>query len=83
LTIGHTLLGWLAWLGIGVGYSYIAYGHPMLGAGGAVTLYVIRLGVQLLRMAIKFAVMAGQVHLHEQRPAPQRDVAADIVAAAK
>ncbi|HPH67780.1 MAG TPA: hypothetical protein PLF40_18610 [Kofleriaceae bacterium] len=83
LTIGHTLLGWLVWLAIGVGYSYIAFGHPMLGAGGAVTLYVIRLGVQLLRMATKFAVMAGQAYLHEQRTAPPRTVEADIVAAAK
>lgn len=80
LTIGHTLLGWLVWLGIGIGYSYIAYGHPMLGADGAMTLYIIRLGVQLLRMAVKFAVIAGQVHLSQQCAEPSRppaDAAAD------
>ncbi|MBP9086297.1 MAG: hypothetical protein KBG15_09260 [Kofleriaceae bacterium] len=81
LTIGHTLLGWLIWLGIGIGYSYIAYGHPMLGADGAVTLYVIRLGVQLFRMAVKFGVIAGQVQLSQQCPAPIRAPADEAAAA--
>lgn len=72
LTIGHTVLGWLMWLAIGIGYSYIAYGHPMLGAEGALTLYIIRLGVQLFRMAVKFAVIAGQVHLGQQCAEPIR-----------
>lgn len=75
LTVGHTLLGWLVWVGIGLGYSYIAYGHPMLGADGALTLYVIRLGVQLFRMAVKFGVIAGQVHISAQCNEPVKPVA--------
>ncbi len=82
LTLAHTLLGWLAWLAIGIGYSYIAYGHPMLGTDGALTLYVIRLGVQLLRLAIKFGVLAGQVHISQQCPAPIRPPSDDATDAA-
>jgi len=53
---------------------YLAAGHPMFGAEGAVTLFVIRSGVALARWAIRFAVLAGQVDLGGSRPLPPRRV---------
>ncbi len=74
LALVHTGLGWLAFAAITVGYMYLATGHPMYGAEGAVTLFVIRSGVVLARMAIRFAVLAGQVDLGGSRPLPPRRV---------
>jgi hypothetical protein len=53
---------------------YLAAGHPMFGAEGAVTLFVIRSGVSLARMALRFGVLAGQVDLGGSRPPPPRRV---------
>jgi hypothetical protein len=55
---------------------YLAYGHPMYGAEGAVTLFVIRQGVALARMAIRVGVLAGQVEIGRGRPLPPRRVEA-------
>jgi hypothetical protein len=74
LTLVHASLGWLGFTAITVGYMYLAAGHPMFGAEGAVTLFVIRSGVALARMAIRFAVLAGQVDLGGSRPLPPRRV---------
>ena len=46
----------------------------MYGAEGAVTLFVVRQGVALLRMAIRVGVLAGQVELGRTRPLPARRV---------
>ena len=46
----------------------------MYGAEGAITLFVIRSGVSLARMALRFAVLAGQVDLGGSRPPPPRRV---------
>ena len=72
LTLVHAGLGWVGFLAITVGYMYLSAGHPMFGAEGAVTLFVIRSGVSLARMAIRFAVLAGQTDLGGSRPLPPR-----------
>ena len=74
ITLVHGGLGWLAWLLVTVGYMYLAQGHPMYGAEGAITLFVIRQGVALARMALRFGVLAGQVELGRTRPPPPRRV---------
>jgi hypothetical protein len=67
VTLVHAGLGWLAFAAITVAYAYIALGHPMYGAEGAVTLYVIRQGVSLARTAVRMGVLAGQVELGRTR----------------
>jgi hypothetical protein len=74
LALLHTGLGWLGFIIITLGYTYLASGHPMFGAEGAVTLFVIRQGVSLARMAIRFGVLAGQLELGGTRPLPPRKV---------
>ena len=74
LTLLHAGLGWLGFVIITLGYAYLANGHPMFGAEGAVTLFVIRQGVSLARMAIRFGVLAGQLDLGGTRPPPPRRV---------
>jgi hypothetical protein len=73
-TLVHGLLGHLAWLAITIGSVWLAQGHPMYGAEGAITLFVLRQGVALARMAVRFGVLAGQVELGRTRPAPPRRV---------
>jgi hypothetical protein len=70
LTLVHGAIGWLLFGLVTLAYFYLAHGHPMYGAGGAIALYLVRQGVALLRMAIRFAIMAGQVQLGEARPMP-------------
>lgn len=77
IVLAHGAVGWLAWLLITFGYVSLAQGHPMYGAEGAITLFVIRQGVSLARTAIRFGVLAGQVELSRARPAPPRRVEAD------
>ena len=74
LTLAHGGLGWLAFALITVGYAWLSHGHPMYGAEGAVTLFVIRQGVALARMAIRFGVIGGQVELGKTRTLPPRRV---------
>jgi hypothetical protein len=78
LTLAHGALGWLAFFMISVGYAYLAQGHPMYGAEGAVTLFVIRQGVALARAAIRFGVLAGQLELGKTRALPPRRVEAKL-----
>lgn len=72
ITLLHAGLGWLLWLLVTAAYAYLAAGHPMYGAGGAITLFFVRQGVSLLRMAIRVGILAGQVELGRTRPAPPR-----------
>lgn len=72
LALVHASLGWIGWLIITVGFMWLATGHPMFGAEGAVTLFVIRSGVSLARLAIRFAVLAGQIDLGGSRALPPR-----------
>jgi hypothetical protein len=74
LTLVHAALGWVGFFAITIGYMYLSAGHPMFGAEGAVTLFVIRSGVSLARMAIRFAVLAGQTDLGGSRSLPPRRV---------
>jgi hypothetical protein len=76
VTLAHSGLGWLAFAFITVGYAYLSLGHPMYGAEGAVTLFVIRSGVALARMAIRFGVLAGQLELGKTRALPPRRIEA-------
>lgn len=74
LTLVHAGLGWVFFLLVTAAYAYLAQGHSMYGAEGAVTLFVARQGVSLLRMAIHVAVMAGQIELGRTRSLPPRRI---------
>lgn len=74
LTLLHAGLGWVLFLLVTAAYAYLAQGHPMYGAGGAITLFFVRQGVSLLRMAIQIGILAGQVELGRTRPLPARRV---------
>ena len=76
LTLVHSAMGWVLFLLVTAAYAYLARGHSMYGAEGAVTLFVARQGVSLLRMAIHVAIMAGQVELGRTRSLPPRRVEA-------
>jgi hypothetical protein len=70
MTLVHSGLGWLLVGVISIGYWAASHGHPMAGSDGAVTLLIVRQGVVLARMAVHFAVLAGQVALTRQRALP-------------
>ncbi|HEY4238527.1 MAG TPA: hypothetical protein VGM88_01885 [Kofleriaceae bacterium] len=72
VTLVHGALGWLAFLLVTLAYAYLAAGHPMYGSSGAVTLFVARSGVALVRLAIRFGVLGGQIELARTRPPPPR-----------
>jgi hypothetical protein len=74
----HGALGWLVFALVTAAYAYLSQGHPMYGAEGAVTLFVARQGVSLLRMAIRVGILAGQIELGRTRPLPPRRVEAKI-----
>jgi hypothetical protein len=80
LTLVHGGLGWIAFIAITIGYAYLSQGHPMYGAEGAITLFVIRQGVALARTAIRFGVMAGQIELGKTRALPPLRVDAKVEA---
>lgn len=75
-TLVHGALGWLLFALVTGAYLLLAHGHPMYGAAGAITLFIARLGVSLLRMAIRVGIMAGQVELGRTRPLPPRRIEA-------
>jgi hypothetical protein len=74
VTLVHGALGWLVFALVTAAYAYLAQGHPMYGAEGAVTLFVARQGVSLLRMATRVGILAGQIELSRTRPLPPRRV---------
>ncbi|MBX3162240.1 MAG: hypothetical protein KF773_40120 [Deltaproteobacteria bacterium] len=78
ITLAHGALGWLLFLVVTLAYAYLAQGHPMYGAEGAITLFFVRQGVALLRTAIKIAILAGQVELGRTRPLPPRRAEAKV-----
>jgi len=72
VTLLHGAIGWLVWIAITLAYMYVASGHPMYGAEGAITIFVARQGVALLRVAIRVGILNGQVELGRTRPLPAR-----------
>lgn len=74
LSLLHGGFGWLTVALVTLAYAYLAAGHPMYGTDGAIMLFLVRLGVSLLRMAIRFGVLAGQVELGRTRPLPPRAI---------
>jgi hypothetical protein len=82
VTLVHGAIGWVLFVLVTLAYAYLAAGHPMYGAEGAITLFVARAGVSLLRMAIRFGVLAGQVELGRTRPLPPRRVEVKVDAKA-
>ncbi len=74
VTLLHGALGWLVFALVTAAYAYLAQGHPMYGAQGALLLFVIRQGVALLRMAIRLGIVAGQLELGRTRPPPPRRI---------
>jgi hypothetical protein len=59
-------------------YAYLAAGHPMYGAEGAVILFVARQCVSIVRTAIRVGILSGQVELGRTRPPPPRRVEAKV-----
>jgi hypothetical protein len=82
VTLVHGALGWFLFALITISYHLIAYDHPMYGVEGAITLYIARQCVALLRMAIRVGVMAGQVELGNTRALPPRRSSDDVAAGA-
>lgn len=70
MTLLHAGLGWALVVAITLGYMLASHDHPMVGTDGAITLLVVRQGVVLLRLAVHFAVLGGQVAATRQRPLP-------------
>jgi hypothetical protein len=76
LTLIHGAVGWFFMIAVTVSYVVIAYGHPMYGTEGAITLFFVRQLVSLARLAMRMAVMGGQIELARTRPLPPRRVEA-------
>jgi hypothetical protein len=74
VALAHAGIGWLVFALLSAAYFYLQLGHPMFGAEGALTLFIARQGVSLLRMAIRFGVLGGQIELGRTRPLPPRRV---------
>ena len=74
VTLVHGAIGWLIFALVTLSYAYLSQGHPMYGAEGAVTLFIARQGVALLRMATRVGILAGQIELGRTRPLPPRRV---------
>ncbi len=72
VTLVHGAIGWLLFALVTLAYAYLAQGHAMYGSEGAITLFVARQGVMLLRQAIRMGVLAGQVELGRTRDLPPR-----------
>jgi hypothetical protein len=83
LTLVHAGLGWLVIFAVTLAYMYLAQGHAMYGADGAITLFLVRQGVSLLRMTIRIGVLAGQIELGRTRPPPPRRVVVKVKGDAK
>lgn len=83
LTLLHAGIGWILFLLVTIAYAYLAQGHPMYGAGGAITLFFVRQGIALLRTAVRIVILAGQVELGRTRPLPPRRVDVKIAIDAK
>ena len=80
VTLVHGAVGWIVFALVTLAYAYLAQGHPMYGTEGAVTLFVARSGVSLLRMATRFGILAGQIELGRTRPLPPRRVEVNVTA---
>jgi hypothetical protein len=82
VTLVHGAIGWVLFGLVTTAYAYLAQGHPMYGAEGALTLFLVRQGVSLLRTTIRVGVIAGQLELSRTRPLPPRRVEVKIDAKA-
>ena len=82
ITLLHAGLGWIAFVLVSLAYLYLAQGNAMYGTDGAITLFFVRQGVALLRMALRIAIIGGQVELGRARPLPPRRVEVKIDAKA-
>ena len=82
VTLVHAAIGWLGFGLVTAAYAYLAQGHPMYGAEGAITLFIARQGVSLLRTTIRVGVLAGQIELGRTRPLPPRRVEVKVDAKA-
>ena len=73
-TLAHAALCWLLVIAVALAYAAAAHGHPMAGGDGAIALLIVRQGVVLAQLAVRFATTAGQVALTRQRPAPAQPI---------
>ncbi len=72
VTLVHGALGWILFVLVTLAYAYLAAGHPMYGAEGAVTIFVARQCVSLMRTAFRFGILGGQIELGRTRALPPR-----------
>jgi hypothetical protein len=82
VTLIHGAIGWLLFGLVTAAYLYLSQGHAMYGAEGALTLFIARQGVSLLRTTIRVGVLAGQLELGRTRPLPPRRVEVKVDAKA-
>jgi hypothetical protein len=80
VTLVHGAIGWLLFAAVTAAYAYLAQGHPMYGAEGAITLFIARQGVSLLRTTIRVGVLGGQIELSRTRPLPPRRIEVKVEA---
>lgn len=69
-TLVHAGFGWLLIAAVSTGYVLASFGQPMVGGNSAITLLIVREGVALVRLAIRAAMIAGQVEATRERPCP-------------
>jgi hypothetical protein len=68
----HVALYYVVFLAVSAVYVLITDGHAMLGTSGAISLFVVRQGVAIVRFTAKIALVAGQVELAQTREPPRR-----------
>jgi hypothetical protein len=59
----HVAIYALIFIGVSALYVAISHGRPMLGAGGAISLFFVREAVALVRFVAHIALIGGQVEL--------------------
>ena len=68
----HALLGWALVLGVSLGYVGLTHGRDLFGTSGAITIFLVRQSLSLIRIAIKIAIIGGQLELGSSNPLPRR-----------
>jgi hypothetical protein len=72
LALAHVGVWVAAFLAVSFVYTWLSSGAAMLGTSGAIALFIVRQGVVMLRLALKVALVGGQVELGVTRPPPPR-----------
>ena len=68
----HAVLGWVLIIGVSLGYVGLTHGRDLFGTSGAITIFLVRQSLSLIRVAIKIAILGGQLELGGSNPLPRR-----------